>query len=249
MPDLRAVVIDDEVPAVRRLCRSLESVDGIEIVGATSKATESVELIERLSPDIIFIDIAMPKLSGLEVVDRVSGRKMAVVFVTAHHEHAAAAFEIDAADYLLKPVSQVRLQRAIKRSRRWLQGVAGEKVITGDKSVWVYTNREFVRIAINRIEWIEAQGNYVWVHAGEQGGMLRTTITAIEEWLDPSQFIRVHRSVICRADLILAISRRSTGALQAKLTDGSRVPVGRTYVAGLRRLLKLLASKNHKIGG
>lgn len=242
MTDLRAVVIDDEVPAVRRLCRSLENIEGVEVVGTTSRATQSVELIDRLSPDIVFIDIAMPKLTGLEVVDRLSRRTMAVVFVTAHHEHAAAAFEIDAADYLLKPISHSRLERAVERSRRWLQGSSGgERTAAADKSLWVYTNREFVRIGIDRIEWIEAQGNYVWIHAGEQGGMLRTTITALEEWLDPSRFIRVHRSVICRADVIAAVSRRSTGALQARLADGSQVSVGRTYAAGLRRLLELLA--------
>lgn len=241
MAELTAVVVDDEPPAVRRLCRSLESIEGLRVVGASSRATEAAELIKRLAPDILFIDIAMPKLSGFQVVDRVSPHRTAVVFVTAHHEHAAEAFEIDAADYLLKPVSQARLEGAVERSRRWLQGTSDRRKAAEDKSVWVWTNREFVRIGISDIEWIEAQGNYVWVHAGNRGGMLRTTVTAVEEWLDPAQFIRVHRSVICRIASIAALSRRPSGALQARLKDGSLVPVGRTFVAEVRRRLGLAA--------
>ena len=241
MAELTAVVVDDEPPAVRRLCRSLESIEGLRVVGASSRATEAADLIKRLAPDILFIDIAMPKLGGFEVVDRVSAHRTAVVFVTAHHEHAAEAFEIDAADYLLKPVSQARLEGAVERSRRWLQGTSDRRKPAEDKSIWVWTNREFVRIGVSDIEWIEAQGNYVWVHAGNHGGMLRTTVTAVEEWLDPAQFIRVHRSVICRIASIAALSRRPSGALQARLKDGSLVPVGRTFVAEVRSRLGLAA--------
>ena len=243
MTDLRTLVVDDEPPAVRRLCRSLEAIDGIDVIGTTSKATEAVKLIEQLSPDLLFIDVAMPRLSGLQVADRVARGKMAIVFVTGHHEHAAAAFDIDAADYLLKPVSQPRLEEAVIRSRRWLDRTGRVPIADGErvepKFVWAYTNREFVRIWVDQIEWIEAQGNYVWVHAGDQGGMMRTTITALLEWLDPLQFIRVHRSVICRIDAIDAISRRPSGAIQLRLKTGTVAPVGRTYVADLNKVLAL----------
>lgn len=243
MSRLRALIVDDEPLAVRRLTHSLAAFDEVEVVETTTSARRAVELIASLRPDIVFLDIAMPGLGGFDVAARVpEDHRPAIVFVTAYDRHAARAFDTDAADYLMKPVAPDRLGAAIAKARTWLRGRAATAPtgrLSDSDSLWVHRRGEFARVPIGAIEWVEAEGDYVRLHA-EGGGLMRGTLTALAERLDPQVFVRVHRSAICRRDAITGLRRKPTGAVVALLASGAEAPVGRSYVSGLRALLTQL---------
>jgi len=243
METLRALLVDDELLAIRRLSRSLERIAGVEVIGSTTSAREAVDLIAVHTPDLLFLDIAMPGLSGFDVIERMpAAARPAIIFVTAFDSHAARAFDVAAVDYLMKPFAQARLEEAVERARTWLQARAGRSAPrAGVDALWVHRHREFVRVPIAQIDWIEGHGDYAKIHGSNVAGLARTTLTALEEQLDPSQFIRVHRSAICRKAAIVSLKRRVTGAMTVRLANGDEAPVGRTYVAGLRALMKMVA--------
>lgn len=244
METLRALLVDDEMLAIRRLARSLEPIKGVEVVGSTTRAREAIDLIAATSPDLLFLDIAMPGLTGFEVIERMpANAQPAVIFVTAFDSHAARAFDVAAVDYLMKPFAQTRLEEAVERARTWLQGRAGRTPAPrGVDALWVHRHREYVRVPVAEIDWIEGHGDYARIHGRHVGGLARTTLTALEDQLDPGQFIRVHRSAICRKAAIVSLKRRPTGAMAVQLANGDEAPVGRTFVAGLRSLMKMVAS-------
>ena len=256
MNTLRALLVDDEPLALRRLSTCLREIEGVEVVGATNSSRQAVTMIGALDPDLVFLDIAMPGLDGFEVARRRDvGSRPAIVFVTAYDRHAVRAFAEDAADYLLKPVAPERLDEAVGRARHWLEGRAIRPPPTDDEaeserlseeeSFWVHRRREFARVQVGDVLWFEAEGDYVRLHTAEEGsgGLVRMTLSAIEGRLDPETFIRVHRSVICRAAAIAAVKRNVTGAVVATLANGQIVPVGRAYGHGLRLLLKRLRNE------
>lgn len=250
MDVLRALLVDDEMLAIGRLARAIGRIEGIEMVGSTTSAREAVALIGSEEPDIVFIDIAMPGLNGFEVIERIEpGAQPAVIFVTAHDEHAAHAFDIAAVDYLLKPVTQPRLEEAVDRARLWIEarsaraGGSAPAPTSGPRrrgleSLWVHRHREFVRVPADEIDWIEGHGDYARIHGRQFVGLARTTLTALEDRLDPAKFIRVHRSAICSKASIVSLRRKPTGAMTVLLANGDEAPVGRTFVPGLRTLLK-----------
>jgi two-component system response regulator AlgR len=240
MPALRAVVVDDEMLAVRRLARALERIEGVELAGSTTSARDALTLIGTENPDILFVDISMPGLTGFELVERMApASPPAVVFVTAYDAYAVQAFDIAAADYLLKPVAEARLIEAVDRARLWLHArtaqAPGRREID---SLWIHRHREIVRLPLDEVDWIEGHGDYARVHGRHFAGLVRTTLTALEERLDPGQFIRTHRSAICRRQSIVTLRRKATGAMTVLLANGDEAPVGRSYVRGLRALMK-----------
>lgn len=248
---LTALVVDDEPLALRRLVLTLKEVGGVEVADTTTSARNAVELIGRIAPDIVFLDIAMPGLSGFDVIARLPVDRMpAIIFVTAYDRHAVRAFGADAVDYLMKPVTPDRLRAAVQRARVWLNGRQGAtdvaiesgsnsiRALTAEDSLWVHRHQEFVRVPVSEIEWIEAEGDYVRLHARTGGGLVRVTLTALETRLDPEVFVRVHRSAICRRSAIVSLCRKRTGALAVSLSNGDRAPVGRTFSGGLRALLR-----------
>jgi two-component system response regulator AlgR len=242
MPTLRALLVDDELLAIGRLSRSLARIPGVEVIGSTTSAREAIDLIGREAPDILFLDIAMPGLTGFEVIERLGpDAHPAIVFVTAYSAHAVQAFDVAAADYLMKPFAQARLEEAVERSRLWLQArSAPVPARAGIEALWVHRHREFVRVLVEEIDWIEGHGDYARIHGPQMNGLARTTLTALEEKLDPARFIRVHRSAICRKAAIVSLKRRATGAMAVLLANGDQAPVGRSYVPGLRSLLRLV---------
>ena len=239
---LRALLVDDEPLASRRLSAALHLVEGVEVIGSTTSARRGVEMIARMRPDLVFLDIAMPGLDGFEVLNLLGAERPAIVFVTAYDTHAVAAFGVDAVDYLLKPVAPDRLEAAIARVRYWLRardaGLEAMPAAIGEDSLWAHRHQEFVRVPIEQIAWLEAEGDYVRIHAANGGGLLRTTLGALEAKLDPETFMRVHRSAICRRSAVTGLRRKATGALEVSLASGDWVPVGRSYSNGLRALLR-----------
>lgn len=253
MKPLRALLVDDEPLALRRLSLTLGKLDDVEIVDSTTSPRRAVDLIVDIRPDVVFLDIAMPGLSGFDVISRIApGQRPAVIFATAFESHAVQAFGVDAVDYLLKPIAPDRLRQAVDRARMWLaarnishadaqEPDRSEPSATdpaGENSLWAHRHQEFVRIPLEQIVWIEAEGDYVRIHAREGGGLMRTTLTALHEKLDPGCFIRVHRSAICRKSEITGLQRRSTGALRLSLSSGDWAPVGRSYGRSLKALLR-----------
>jgi DNA-binding LytR/AlgR family response regulator len=248
MSALRALLVDDEPLALRRLSACLREIEGVEVIGATTSSRQAVTMIDSLHPDMVFLDIAMPGLDGFDVAKRHDPQnRPAIVFVTAYDRHAVRAFSEDAADYLLKPVAPQRLGEAVGRARHWLEGRGALRAPAPDEarlqdtdSLWVHRRREFARVTIGDIIWVEAEGDYVRLHAEHEsgGGLVRMTLSALEARLDADAFIRVHRSAICRTGAIVAVRRNTTGALSATLANGEVAPVGRAYGQGLRALLK-----------
>jgi two-component system response regulator AlgR len=244
MASLRALVVDDEMLAVRRLSRSLDRIEGVEVIAATTSARHAVALIGSEAPDLVFVDIAMPGLDGFELVERIApALAPAIIFVTAYDAHAVRAFDVAAADYLLKPVAQARLEEAVERARLWLHARAGEPdpAAAPLDSLWINRRRELVRVPVAEIDWIEGYGDYARIHGPAFTGLARTTLNALEARLDPHAFIRVHRSAICRKAAIVSLKRKATGAISVELANGDEAPVGRTFVPGLRALLKAVA--------
>lgn len=252
MSPLRALLVDDEPLALRRLSSCLSEIEGVEVIGATTSSRQAVAMIDDLHPDMVFLDVSMPGLDGFDVArGHDPAHQPAIVFVTAYDRHAVRAFSEDAADYLLKPVAPERLSEAVGRARHWLEGRGAWRTpapapedarLQDADSLWVHRRREFARVPVGEIMWVEAEGDYVRLHTQTEsgGGLVRMTLTALEARLDPDLFIRVHRSALCRTGAIVTLRRNATGALSATLSNGAVAPVGRAYSRGLRALLKRL---------
>lgn len=246
MSPLRAVLVDDDQRALAGLAHWLEAIDGVEVVATTDNPDRALGTIAETRPDLVFLDITMPGLSGLDIAGQLRGPDApAVIFVTGTASHAVQAFGIDAVDYLLKPVARARLRAAVGRARIWLDGRAvgaAHEVEAVEQeepdSLWAHRHREFVRVPVDDILWVEANGDYVRLHTADGGGLMRMTLAAIEAQLDEMLFIRVHRSAICRRSAIAGLKRKPTGALVALLANDDEVPVGRRFGGGLRALLK-----------
>jgi two-component system LytT family response regulator len=244
MRNLRALLVDDEMLAISRLRRSLQRIEGVEVIGSTTSAREAVASIGSEAPDLLFLDISMPGLTGFEVIERIAPEaRPAIIFVTANDAHAVHAFDVAAVDYLTKPFAQKRLEMAVERARLWLRARAEPAPArAAPDALWVHRHREFVRVPVGEIDWIEGHGDYARIHGPNMVGLARTTLTALEARLDPRLFVRVHRSAICRKAAIVSLRRRATGAMAVLLANGDEAPVGRSYVPGLRSLLRLVDS-------
>ena len=250
----RAVIADDEPFARERLRMLLAPHDRWEIVAECAHGLEAVEVIARERPDLVFLDIRMPELDGLEVAQALDGAGHAalIVFVTAHEEYALRAFEAQALDYLLKPVDQERLTRVLRTAegrlarrpealgpdvRAFLESLRGtpafaRRFLVRDAQGGLY----FVRT--DEIEWIDARGNYVAIHAGGKAHLVRETMKGVEAKLDPATFVRVHRSAIVNVDQIRRLEPYAHGEYTITLRDGSTLRTSRAHSARLHSLLR-----------
>jgi two-component system, LytTR family, response regulator AlgR len=229
---LRTLIVDDEPLAIERMQVICGDLAGIEVVGTAQDGAAALRLIDALSPDLVLLDMTMPELDGLAVARALTGRQPgpAVVFVTAHENFAVEAFDLDAVDYVLKPVTPERLERAVGRAltRR------GERAVQGGdwlSEFWVPYRSELLRIAAADVDRIDAERDYVRLHVGDRSYLLLQTVTGLEARLDPQRFIRLHRSTILRRDRIIGLRHDGLGVWSAELADGSAVRIGRTYLA------------------
>jgi two-component system response regulator AlgR len=239
---LRVLIADDEPLAAERLQLLLARAQGAQLVGTASDGESAVNLTAGLSPDLLLLDIAMPGLDGIGVARALAGQdpSPAVVFVTAFDQFAVAAFEVQAVDYLMKPVDPERLQRAIDRARAYLQHRQARPA-SGQGSQWL---DEFwasdlsglVRIAARDVDRVSAERDYMRLHVGRRSWLIHHSMAALEEGLDPEMFVRLHRSAIVRKDFIAGFSRNHSGRWMARLSDGSEQPVGRLYSDRVRAI-------------
>jgi two-component system LytT family response regulator len=222
---LRVVIVDDEPPARAKLRRYLADHPDFEVAGEADCGRRALETIARLRPDVIFLDVSMPDMDGFEVVERMSAEgDVDVVFVTAHAQFGDRAFDAEASDYLLKPVDVDRFERTLMRIRAGRAGgtARSERLVISGGGRWRL-------IPAERVDWIEAAGNYVIVHAGGQSHTLRVPLKTLEARLDPGRFARLHRSQLVNLDRVAEVQPASHGDSMVVLRDGTKLTLSRRY--------------------
>jgi DNA-binding LytR/AlgR family response regulator len=232
---MRVLLVDDEPPALERLAAFFANLDGVEVVGQARDGFEAQKAMDELKPDLVMLDIQMPGLSGLAVAASLpADDRPEIVFVTAFEHFAPDAFDVEAADYLLKPVRFDRLRQAVDRARRRRDGrqalLRGVPQPSGyDDAIWVATRDGQVRVPIEMIDWVEAAGDYAVLHTELRGYLHRTTMSALQKRLDPSQLRRVHRSAFVRLSKVREIRRQDKWLVTLVLDNGVEVAVGPNY--------------------
>jgi len=245
LKNIRAIIVDDEALARQVLREFLSSHQEIEIIGECANGFEAVKAVTEQKPDLVFLDIQMPKLDGFEVLELI-GTGPAVVFVTAHDTFAIRAFEAHAVDYLLKPYSSERFEAALQRAKQRL----GEKMpspselAASARPPLQYLERLAVKdgtrvfiIPVQKLDYAEAQDDYVELNAEGKKYLKQQTISTLESGLDPARFVRIHRSYIANVERIVKVEPYAKDSHVAVLTNGKQLPVSRTGYARLRELL------------
>ena len=241
---LSILIVDDEEPARAILRRHLEALPGVRVVGECGDGFEAVRAASVLSPDVVFLDIEMPKLDGFEVLELLD-RSIAPVFVTAYDEHAVRAFEVAAVDYVLKPFAAERIALAVERARvRRAAGTSlspeGLKAAVRPAALARIVVRDGSRvhiIPVDRLDAAEAQDDYVALKTEGRTFLKQQTLTSLAAALDPTRFVRVHRSHLLRLDALVRLEPTGAGGHVAVLADGSRLPVSREGYARLKERL------------
>lgn len=246
---LRTLLVDDEPLALERLQVFFRDIAGAEVVGTARDGREAAEAIERLKPDLALLDIQMPEQNGLRVAATLPpDDRPEIIFVTAFEQYAPDAFEVEAADYLLKPVRFDRLWQAVERAKRrkHMRTLAGRAESAAaarpegrEDGLWVPTRAGAVFVPVETIEWIEAQRDYVMLHTATRSHILRISMRALEERLDPEQLMRVHRSAFARPANVVEVQRLGRSISALVLRDGAIVQVGPNYSKKVAERLKL----------
>ncbi|QIQ87456.1 LytTR family DNA-binding domain-containing protein [Erythrobacter sp.] len=246
---LRTLIVDDEPLAVERIQVICAEIPAIRVVGTASDGAAALRLAEKLTPDLVLLDMTMPELDGLGVARKFaeSDDPPAVIFVTAHDHFAVEAFDLEAIDYVLKPVAADRLERAIERAvaRRGEQG-GGERKGSSQwlEELWVPHRSELLRIDVDEVHRIDAERDYVRLHVGDpaedgeagRSYLLLQTIAGLEARLDPEKFIRIHRSTILKRDNIRGLRHDGLGVWSAELQNGEALRIGRTYLSKVKAM-------------
>lgn len=261
---IRVLVVDDELLARERIVDLLAHEAGVEIAGTADSGTAAVEAIRTLRPDLVFLDVQMPGMTGLDVVRTVGIDNMpATVFVTAFDQYALRAFELAALDYLVKPFDDERFEQSFQRARQMIElremGKLREQLLAvlqqngGDgaraprQADSSYLERIAVEmrgkvrvVPVEQIDYITASGPYAELHTGDRTHIIRETMNTLEERLDPRQFIRIHRSAIVRLPLVETLHRGAGGDYEVQLKGGLRLPVSRSRREELERRLGVM---------
>lgn len=254
--NVRVLVIDDEPLARAGIIARLAGFADISVVGECSTGAEALDSIPRVSPDLIFIDIEMPGISGLDLLRSLPKQQArCIVFLTAHEEYALDAFNVEAFDYILKPIDNVRFAACIERVRRMLalhrQEASLEKLYgllataeKGDnggaiKRFPVRRGNEFTFIQVGDVDWIEGLGDYAGLHVGNKTHLIREPLISLEVRLNRTQFVRIHRSTIVQIERIVRMEPSTNRDAVLMLRDGSTLRVSRTYRSRLEEVLHL----------
>lgn len=260
---MRVVIADDEVLALERLRTLFQQIPGTEVVGEATNGTEALQTIVASKPDIVMLDIEMPDLNGLAVATMIPiEQRPEIIFITAFEHYAADAFNVEASDYLLKPVQFDRLWQAIERSKRrhYLRSLAtkaeAEAEVEAEVKVeevlgnpieilneepkdglWAQTRDGAVLVPFSSVDWIEAQRDYVVLHTATRSHMVRMPMRTLEGLLDQNELMRVHRSAFARPSNVVEVRRLGRTINRLVLRDGAVVPVGPNYARDVGKRL------------
>lgn len=262
--NLKAIVVDDEPLARRGLRLRLEAMQGVEIVAECGNGREALEQVRILHPDVVFVDIQMPGINGLQLVQQLAeGELPQIVFVTAYDQYAVEAFEVNAVDYVLKPIEEERLAMALTRVRekiasadiasqreQLLEAVADltqespealeQRLVAGDfhrelggsqypEKIAIKDSGKISLVPAREIDWIDAAGDYMCVHANGETHVMRITMKELEQQLDPRVFQRIHRSTIVNLSRVREICAHINGEYHLVLNNGERLKMSRSY--------------------
>jgi two-component system LytT family response regulator len=242
---IRALLVDDEDLARHVLRELLESHPEVQIAGECANGFEAVKAVAEQRPNLIFLDVQMPKLTGFDVLELI-GTDIPVIFVTAYDQHAMRAFEVHAVDYLLKPVGRERFEAALARAK---DRVTEKKLLPADLAAAARAPQQFLErvvirdgtrvtlIPVTKLDYAEAQDDYVALASQGTKHLKQQTIASLEAALDPGRFVRIHRSYIVNFERVARIEPYGKDSRLAILTDGTRLPVSRAGYARLRSLL------------
>jgi two-component system, LytTR family, response regulator len=253
---IRTLIVDDEPLAREGVALALASEHDVEIVGTCEDGPSAVRAIRKLAPDLVFLDIKMPGLDGFAVIGEVGADKMpAVIFLTAYEEHALRAFRVNAVDYLLKPIDAEDLRKSVERARRRLAqndlgawrgelralvaAVAHERPAAADTAerILVRTNGRVHVLDPREIDWVEAAGDYVTIHAAGKSHLVRDSLRNIEARLAAHGFRRIHRSSLVKLDCIRELVAKDSGDHEVVLHDGTVLRLSRNYKDALYEAL------------
>jgi len=225
---LRVLIVDDELLARQRIEDLLAKEEHVELAGQATNGNEAVELIHTLDPDLVFLDVQMPGLTGLQVAETLGDQMPVTIFTTAYDQFAIQAFEVAATDYLVKPFDDDRFAQALRRARVAIEARRLAKPTSRYLERIPVESRGQVRVVhVSRIDYITASGPYAELHVGERVFVVRERMQALEEQLDPAHFFRIHRSAIVRLDRVEALLRGAGGDYAVKLKDGTELSVSR----------------------
>jgi two-component system LytT family response regulator len=249
---MRVIAVDDESLARERVAALVQEHADLQLVGEAGNGLEALDLISALSPDLVFIDIEMPELSGFGVIAAMRGERLpAIVLVTAYDSYAMRAFEVGVLDYLQKPVTPQRFAAAVERARAQRQRQSAEQAeavlanaadlerTRGLRSRFVVrrgNTHHFV--PVDQVDWIDVADNYLQLHTGARTHLYRGTMKEVGEELDPAKFVRIHRCIMVAIDRIVAIQTHDAGGYMIALADGTRLRTSRAYAPRIRALLR-----------
>ena len=241
MRALGALIVDDE-PLARETLRLLIGRDpAVRVVGECGSGAEALDAIGRGDVDLLFLDVQMPDLDGFATLARLQ-RPLTTVLVTAFAEHAVRAFDLDVADYVLKPFDDHRLARALDRAKRRAReriGDRGEPTEAPLERLVIRTGTRIASLPVDDIDWIEAQDYYAEIHAGGRTYLVRQAMHRLAAQLDPSRFVRIHRKTIVNVSRVKELEPMFHGEHVVFLRDGTRLKLSRTFKDQLDRLLGL----------
>lgn len=243
-----AVIVDDEDLARAVVKEHLLKHPEIQLVAECANGFEAVKAVSEHKPDLVFLDIQMPKLDGFEVLELLDPRPV-VVFITAYDQHALKAFEVHAVDYLLKPFNVDRFEEALQRAKARIgsgtvSGPQPHELAASAKSDWpldrivVRDGTKVTLIPLAKLDYIQAQDDYVLLKTPEKGHLKQQTLASLESRLDPKRFLRIHRSFIIQLDRLARLEQTPTESWVAVLTDGSKLPVSKSGYARLKDILE-----------
>ena len=242
---IRTIIVDDEELARQVVRELLSEHSEIEVVAECSNGFEAVKAVTELKPDLLFLDIQMPKLDGFEVLELI-GTNMAIIFATAYDQHALRAFEVHAVDYLLKPFGADRFEQALARAKQRIGGrlPPAMDLKAATRPAGEYAERIVLRdgtrvhiIPTSKLEYVEAQDDYIALASEGKKHLKQQTISSIESSLDPGRFLRIHRSYIVNLERVAKIEPYGKDTHIAILQDGARLPVSRSGYGRLRAVL------------